>query len=309
MHETDLTGLASPDSSPAAMDCLASNLQSVASNATETVCELQMQHASASFSSELVTVALLLALALRCLDAHFFVILLECREVFAGLRELTLLHAFPDIPMHKSALGVHEIKLVINARENLGNGGAVRNHAASTHHLGQVTTWDHGRRLVIDAAFKPGRTPVNKLNGALRLNGGNRGVDILGHNVATVHHTAGHVLAVAWVALDKHRGRLEDRHRDLSHAQLLMVSLLCRDNGRVARQHEVDPWVWDKIGLELGNVHIERAVEAQRCREGGNDLCEEAIQVRVGRTLDIQIAAADIIKCLIVVHNCYIRVL
>merc|ERR1719440_671049 len=170
MHETDLTGLVSSDSSQAAMDCLASSLQSFASNATETICELRLQHASSSFSSELVTVALLLALALRCLDAHFLVILLKCSEVFAGFGELTLFHAFPDVPMDKSALGVHEIELVINARENLGNGSAVRNHAASTHHLGQVTTWDHCRWLVVDAALETSRTPVNELNGALRLN-------------------------------------------------------------------------------------------------------------------------------------------
>merc|ERR1711879_806459 len=162
-----------------------------------------LQDALSGSSSELVTIALLLALTLSRLDSDLLVVLLKCREVFAGLGELTLLHPFPDVPMHKSALRVHEIELVINARENLGNGGAVRNHAASTHHLGQVTTWDHGRRLVVDAAFEPGRTPVNKLNGALRLNRGNRGVDILGHNVPTVHHTAGHVLAVAWIALDK----------------------------------------------------------------------------------------------------------
>merc|ERR1712066_909378 len=172
------------------MECLASSLQSVASNATQTICELQTQHASSNFSSELVPVALLLALALRCLDAHFLVILLKCREVFAGLREFPFLHAFSDIPVHKSALGVHEIELVVNAREDLGNGSAVRDHAASAHHLSQVTTWDHGRWLAVDAAFKAGRTPVNKLNGALRLNGGNRCVDVLGHNVPTVHHTA-----------------------------------------------------------------------------------------------------------------------
>merc|ERR1712151_1005704 len=100
MHRTDLAGLASSASSPAAIGCLASSLQSVVSNATERTYRLRMQHAPSSFSSELVTITLLLALALRCLDAHFLVILLKCREVFAGFREFTLLHAFPDIPMH-----------------------------------------------------------------------------------------------------------------------------------------------------------------------------------------------------------------
>ena len=80
---------------------------------------------------------------------------------------------------------VHEVELVVNAREDLGNGGAVRNHAASAHHLGQITTRDHGGRLVVDATFEPGRAPIHKLNGALRLNSGNRGVHILWHHVPT----------------------------------------------------------------------------------------------------------------------------
>merc|ERR1711972_465189 len=142
--------------------------------------------ASLGCSSELVTIALLLALTLRCLDPDLLVILLKCRKVFAGLGELTLLHTFPDVPVHKSALGIHEVKLVVDARKDLGNGGAVGNHAASAHYLGQVTTWDHGGRLVIDATLKPGRTPINKLNSALRLNRSNRGVDIFGHHVPAV---------------------------------------------------------------------------------------------------------------------------
>merc|ERR1740120_676600 len=260
-------------------------------------------------NSELVTIALLLALTLRRLDPDLLVILLKCREVFAGLGELAFLHTFTDVPVHKSALGIHEVELVVDTREDLGNSGAVGNHAASAHYLGQITTRDHSGWLVVDAALKAGRAPVHKLNGALRLNRGNRGVDILGHHVPAVHHAAGHVFAMARVALHKHGGRLEDRHRDLSHAQLLMVSLLCRDDGRVAREHEMDPGVGHKVCLELCNVHVEGAVEAQRGREGGDDLCEEAVQVRVGRPLDIKVTPAYIVERLVVVHDRHVCVL
>merc|ERR1711972_362170 len=210
--------------------------------------------ASLGCSSELVTIALLLALTLRCLDPDLLVILLKCRKIFAGLGEFALLHTLPDVPVHKSALGIHEVKLVVDAREDLGNSGAVGNHAASAHYLGQITTWDHGGRLVVDATLKAGRTPIHKLNGALRLNRGNRGVDILGYHIPAVHHATRHVFTVAWVAFHKHGGWLEDRHRDLSHAQLLMVSLLCRDDGRVAREHKMDPGVGHEVRLELGDV-------------------------------------------------------
>lgn len=43
--------------------------------------------------------------------------------------------------------------------------------------------------------------PVHELDGALGLDGGDGSVDVLGHHVPSVQHAAGHVLAVARVAL------------------------------------------------------------------------------------------------------------
>ena len=40
-----------------------------------------------------------------------------------------------------------------------------------------------------------------------------------------------------------HGGRLEHRHGDLSHGELLMVCLLCGDHGREGGEHEVNSWV------------------------------------------------------------------
>merc|ERR1712139_762754 len=67
----------------------------------------------------LVLLALLLALALSGLGADLLVVLLEGRKVLTGLGELTLLHTLPDVPVHEGALGVHEIELVVDAREDL----------------------------------------------------------------------------------------------------------------------------------------------------------------------------------------------
>merc|ERR1711988_1167781 len=108
MHQMELTCLASPHSSPAATDCLVSRHPMIASSNRQMRCKigkqiLLEQHAS-EFRSELIAVALLLALALRRLDSNFFVILLERREILTRLRELTLLHAFSHIPVHKGTL-------------------------------------------------------------------------------------------------------------------------------------------------------------------------------------------------------------
>ena len=51
--------------------------------------------------------------------------------------------------MNKCTFAVHEIELVVNAREHFGDGSGVGDHAASAHDLGQVTAWHNGRRLIV----------------------------------------------------------------------------------------------------------------------------------------------------------------
>ena len=136
--------------------------------------------------------------------------------------------AFSDVVVDKSALGVHQVELVVNAGKDFGDGGAVRDpqetngqtistrnynltlpdsaipschdsycsarnnhesaaqqHAAGTHHLCQITAGHHGWRLVVDTALEAGGAPVHKLDGTLCLDGGNCGVHILRHDIAT----------------------------------------------------------------------------------------------------------------------------
>merc|ERR1711865_1234776 len=99
--------------------------------------------------------------------------------------------------MDEGTLGVHEIELVVNTGEHLGNGGGVGDHAHGTLHLGEVTAGDNGGGLVVDSALEASGAPVDELDGALGLDGGNGSVDVLGDDVTTVHKAAGHVLAVA----------------------------------------------------------------------------------------------------------------
>merc|ERR1711939_362716 len=83
--------------------------------------------------SELVAVALLLTLALRGLDAHLLVVLLQGGQILPGLGELTLLHPLTDVPVHEGTLRVHEVELMVNATEHLRDGSGVRDHADSAH--------------------------------------------------------------------------------------------------------------------------------------------------------------------------------
>ena len=68
--------------------------------------------------------------------------------------------------------------------------------------------------------------------------------------VSTIHHAAGHVFAMTWIAFHHHRGGFEDGHRDLRHRELLMVGLLRGDHRSIGGQHEVDARIGHQIGLE-----------------------------------------------------------
>merc|ERR1712178_94422 len=159
--------------------------------------------------------------------------------------------------MNEGTLAVHRVELVDDAREDFSDCGGIADHAACAHDFGQISTWNNCRWLIIDATFEPCRTPVDELNGTLGLDGGHRRIDILGHNITAVHHAAGHVFAVAWITLDEHARWLEDRHCDLCDRELLIVSLLCRDDRRITGKHEVDARVGNKICLELSDVNVE----------------------------------------------------
>jgi len=111
--------------------------------------------------------------------------------------------------MDEGSLGVHEIELVIDSGEDLGDGSGVGDHAASSHDLGKITTWDNGWWLIVDTALETSWAPVNELNGSLGLDGGDSGVDILWDDITSVHEAASHVLSVSWITLGHHGGWLE----------------------------------------------------------------------------------------------------
>ena len=88
-----------------------------------------------------------------------------------------------------------------------------------------------------------------------------------------------------------------------------MPSLFGRDDRRVGDQREVDARVRHQVRLELGQVDVQGALEAQRGRNGGDHLADQPVQVGVGRPLDVQLALAQLVDGLVVHHELGIRVL
>ena len=157
--------------------------------------------------------------------------------------------------------------------------------------------------------LEAGGAPVHELNVSSRLQGGDGGVDVLGHDVTTVQHAAGHVLAVGRLALHHLVGRLEAGVGDLSYGQLLVIGFLRRHHRGVGGQGEVDARVGDQVSLELRHVHVQGAVEAQGGGDGGDDLADQTVEVGVGGMFDVQVAATDVVDGLVVDHEGAVGVL
>ena len=164
----------------------------------------------------LIQSSFFLTFSLGGLNSDLFVVLLKGSQILSCLGELSFLHTLTDVPMDEGSLGVHEIELVVESAEHLGNGGGVGDHAASSHDLGEITSGHDCGRLVVDSDLEASGAPVDELDGPLGLDGGNGSVDILGDDISSVHHAASHVLSVSGVALGHHVGGLEAAVGDLS---------------------------------------------------------------------------------------------
>jgi len=116
----------------------------------------------------------------------------------------------------EGSLGVHQVELVVESGEDFSDGGGVGDHAAGSHDFGEVTSGDDCGRLIVDSDLEASGAPVDELDGPLGLDGGNGGIDVLGDDVTSVHHRAGHVFAVPGVALGHHVGGLEAAVGDFS---------------------------------------------------------------------------------------------
>ena len=129
---------------------------------------------------------------------------------------------------------------MVKSAPGAGDGGGVGKHAHATRDLGEVTTRNMGGGLVADTELEASRAPVDELDGPLGLDDRNGSVDILGDDVSTVEESAGHVLALARVALDHLVTRLEARESHVGDRVLLVVGLLGGDDGGEGGEREVD---------------------------------------------------------------------
>ena len=79
-----------------------------------------------------------------------------------------------------------------------------------------------------------------------------------------------------------------------------MVSLVGGDEGRETGNREVDTRERHQVGLELVQVNVEGAVEAQRRRHRGDNLGDQAVKVDEAGLQNVELVLADIEDRLVV---------
>ena len=78
---------------------------------------------------------------------------------------------------------------------------------------------------------------------------------------------------------------LEARLSYYIYTETLVRGQLSGDQRGVGSERVVNTRIGNKIGLELVEVHVESSVEPEAGRDGGYDLCNEPVEVGVGRSL------------------------
>ena len=236
-------------------------------------------------------------------DTDFFVVLFEGSKIFSGFGEFTFFHTFTDVPVDEGSLGVHKIELVVKSGEDFSNSSWVGNHAACSHDLSEITTWNDGGWLVVNTDLETSWAPVDELDGSLGLDGSNGSVNILGDDITSVHHRASHVFTVSGITLSHHVSRFEWWVGDFSNWELFVISLFSWDDWSIWWKHKVNSWIRHKVGLEFSDIDVQGTIESEGCSEWWNNLSNESVQVSVGGSFDVQVSSADIVDSFVVEHN------
>ncbi|SMR64769.1 unnamed protein product [Zymoseptoria tritici ST99CH_3D1] len=115
-------------------------------------------------------------------------------QVLASLGEFALLHTLAGVPGNTRTYQ-HEIEFVRKSGPSLGDGVGVGQHAhgavALARFLGEIAVGNVLWWLVADTNLEASWAPVDELDGALGLEGGNSLVDVLGHDVSMVEQASG----------------------------------------------------------------------------------------------------------------------
>jgi hypothetical protein len=88
-----------------------------------------------------------------------------------------------------------------------------------------------------------------------------------------------------------------------------VVSLLSRDDRSIRGKHEVNSWVWDKVGLELSNIDVKGTIETKGSSKRRNNLTNKSVKIGVSWSLNIKGSSAHIVEGLVIQTESTVSVL
>lgn len=91
--------------------------------------------------------------------------------------------------------------------------------------------------------------------------------------------------------------------------EALVSTLGSRNDRRVADKRVVDTRVGDQVSLELVEIDVQGAVEAEGGGDGADDLSNEAVKVAIRGSGNAEVTTANIVDSLIVDEESAVRVL
>lgn len=87
---------------------------------------------------------------------------------------------------------------------------------------------------------------------------------------------------------------------EILNLETLVRAALVTDHRSIRNQWVVDTRVRDKVGLELGQIDIECTIKSQAGRDGAHYLSNQAVEMLISRTRNVQVAPADIVHSIVV---------
>jgi hypothetical protein len=82
-----------------------------------------------------------------------------------------------------------------------------------------------------------------------------------------------------------------------------VISFFSRDNWSIRRKHEMDSWIWYKIGLEFSDINVKGTIKSKGSSKGGDNLRDKSVKVSISWSFDIKSSSTDIIDSLVIKHN------
>ncbi len=86
----------------------------------------------------------------------------EFGQIFSGVDEVRLFHAFAQVPVYVGPFRVHKVEMVVQSGPGFRYGGVIRQHAKRLVSPAYFAFGYHLRRLIINSHLKARRAPINE---------------------------------------------------------------------------------------------------------------------------------------------------